>query len=247
MTYYCRRCERSFGSESALNQHVADSPSHHVCSECYKDLSSAHGLHDHCRQKHPYCLDCREVFESDRALWVHRRSSIHRPDQLICPGMHCEREFESDSSLVAHLEAGTCRSGADKAWVNRMAVLMDVTRSFNVPGGPVSGLGCARAPDSGMVVLEYLKYNGLSYESILWKKTLANQYLFDALPVLLGNGYCVQAYTCPSSRRFNGCGMEFHSASALFQHVEGWGCGLDVDEFGNIMTRFIEFLHKTAN
>lgn len=271
MMYNCHRCDRSFGSESALAQHVADSLSHHVCTECQKDLTSAHGLHDHCRQKHPYCIECREVFGNDRELQAHLRTSlIHKnddqPDELIsCPLLHCERTFNTNSALMLHLEAGTCKSGANKAWVDRQAVLMDTHRRlFVVSGGatklscgffelPLTGRGSITLPisvaDLRMVLFEK-SYNGAFYQCIICDETLENPRLFDAhlvsnpwhLMLNMHVDYDDCKYRCPGSRRFKGCETEFDSVSALFQHVENGNCDVDYEQFENVMDRFVKFL-----
>lgn len=272
MTQHCGRCDRFFRSESALNQHITNSASHHVCTECPKDFASADSLHDHCLAKHPYCTECREVFESEGDLERHLRSSIHLPDdsdsdddddseRTICPLVHCNRSFKSNSALILHLEAGACKSGADKAWVDRMAVLMDRNNVFVVPpatsdecvaGGtnnhsPVNVYGeVSPTNDLRMLLFQY-SYNGSFYECILCHETLGNRSLFDAHIVSSGHLEMpyVQGFKCPSSRRFNGCGTEYTSVSALMQHVENaMGCDVKVDKFANVMERFVEFLRN---
>ena len=111
---YCHRCDRSFSSSQALEQHVENSSSHFVCNECRIDLASDDELHEHCRQLHWYCSTCKEVFESAEDLRVHRRSPDHHSKCLSCPVASCKKQFASVSAIMQHLERGDCRpaSGA---------------------------------------------------------------------------------------------------------------------------------------
>ena len=111
---YCHRCDRSFSSFQALEQHVENSSSHFVCNECRIDLASDDELHEHCRQLHWYCSTCKEVFESAEDLRVHRRSPDHHSKCLSCPVASCKKQFASVSAIMQHLERGDCRpaSGA---------------------------------------------------------------------------------------------------------------------------------------
>lgn len=264
---HCRRCDRSFRSTSALQQHVTNSASHHVCTECRKDCASARGLHDHQRLKHTYCSECSRVFRNDNDLQNHLRSSIHKPDddslsssededeslaRVLCPLAHCQRGFRSNSALMLHLESGTCKSGADKAWVGRMAVLMDRNNIF-VQTTPLTEDGLRPinvygeiSPTNDMRMLLFKhSYKGAHYECVLCHETLGNRNLFDAH--LMSSGHLempfVQGFKCPASRRFKGCGIEYTSVSALMQHVENArGCDVKVDQFENLMEKFVEFL-----
>ena len=117
---YCERCDRHFGSWSALNRHETDSFRHHKCVDCSKDFSTRTGLIQHWVQspRHSYCQNCDEHFDdfseledhdanshfycttckkncaNDYGLHEHyRQSSLHH----YCPP--CKRLFISESNL----------------------------------------------------------------------------------------------------------------------------------------------------
>lgn len=54
---YCARCQRIFSSESAKQQHIASSGSHHVCKKCSKqpDFISESALDEHAVKLHNCC------------------------------------------------------------------------------------------------------------------------------------------------------------------------------------------------
>lgn len=70
---FCRRCDRSFGSERAGEQHNDDSNMHHICYECDKDFTSARALEQHEFQssRHPSCEQCRILFDDWDELEEH--------------------------------------------------------------------------------------------------------------------------------------------------------------------------------
>lgn len=59
------------------------------CSDCYKEFTTAGGLHAHCRAKadHAYCEDCERLFVGDFAL-----------NQVSGDFGYCQMRFNSHTS-----------------------------------------------------------------------------------------------------------------------------------------------------
>ena len=94
---YCERCDRSFGSWSALYRHKADSSRHNICDDCSKDFPTWTGLKEHWVQspRHPYCQRCDDHFDDFSELEDHYNDSHH-----YCPP--CKRFFVNDYGLQEH-------------------------------------------------------------------------------------------------------------------------------------------------
>ena len=102
---FCDRCDRSFINDRALEQHVADSSDHHVCSECLKDLSSAHGLLQHAKQKHGriVCEECPDRdFVDENALRQHRASKHQRRSLSILTDADASEEALESGSAASY-------------------------------------------------------------------------------------------------------------------------------------------------
>jgi len=118
---WCDRCERSFSSYRALEQHRSSSSRHNICNSCGLDFSQERGLvqhyvqsrsHHYCQRceehfgdnddlvqhyhyAHYYCDTCEKVFSSDLGLHGHNRQS-----HWYC--IPCKRVFRSESNLDNH-------------------------------------------------------------------------------------------------------------------------------------------------
>lgn len=94
---YCERCDRYFGSWSALYRHRADSSRHNVCGDCSKDFSTWTGLKEHWVQspRHPYCQRCNEHFDDFSELDSHYEDSHY-----YCS--RCEIIFTNEYGLQEH-------------------------------------------------------------------------------------------------------------------------------------------------
>ncbi|KAJ6600946.1 hypothetical protein DFH09DRAFT_553692 [Mycena vulgaris] len=149
----CLRCQRYFTSYSALRQHEANSPNHHICDECDVDFASWTGLkehyvqsraHDYCQRcnchfndaqelehhyqtSHHYCAKCRKFFQNALGLHEHyRQSELHH----YCTP--CQRLFLSANNLHSHLNSAIHRpkdvpcpgKGCGLAFVSRSALLL---------------------------------------------------------------------------------------------------------------------------
>ncbi|CAH0057943.1 unnamed protein product [Clonostachys solani] len=138
---YCDRCDRQFNSESALDQHIRDSPRHHVCYACDDDFGDRDDLERHCEDCHFYCRDCGRFFDSAEDLEQHdilqhdmcitcgryfssesnlkNHQLTHMEKSIDCPG--CERYFITYFAMLLHLETGTCSSGVNRERITELA------------------------------------------------------------------------------------------------------------------------------
>jgi hypothetical protein len=100
---WCDRCQKDFPSFRARQQHIADSPHHHVCYNCddEPDFDDEDDLDEHLQSEHHICLHCddRPDFDDEDDLDEHLQSE-HR----IC--LYCDDEpyFDDDEALHEHLE-----------------------------------------------------------------------------------------------------------------------------------------------
>ena len=81
MTSYCAKCDRSYASETALQQHLRSSRAHALSFDCH---------------------DCNRSFYSEEALQNHLQNSrAHVPLPFDCST--CDRRFEREEDLAKHL------------------------------------------------------------------------------------------------------------------------------------------------
>jgi len=211
---YCERCERQFGS---LYQHKAKSSRHNICHDCSKDFSTEYGLHEHYRQssRHHYCSSCKRNFRSENNLQNHLKSSIHRPKDDNCP-FWCGMKFVSRSALVLHLEAGKCRSGVDRATINRVVRQYDTNNIITDPRLLTSGT----ASDNTKYYASDRSGNGEGYECYLCHRSFSS---WAALNQHLGSpAHQDKIYICLAST----CRARFTTLSGLCQHIESEKCGV---------------------
>ncbi|KAJ4391094.1 hypothetical protein N0V93_004709 [Gnomoniopsis smithogilvyi] len=143
MNMFCRRCQKSFVSVRAKQQHIADSQDHHVCSKCPKHLDfefedeliehledvhhfcvpcdrqfgAAEGLAQHDMAIHHRCRTCHRCFSSPSNLKQH--SKTHMKKDIEC--LACPKHFVCVSAMVLHLETGYCPSGVDSGSITDIA------------------------------------------------------------------------------------------------------------------------------
>ena len=106
---YCSPCNRTFGSQSALDQHLSSST--HTpkfrCDDCNRSFGNQSALDQHLADSSVHaskfnCGDCNKIFGSQSALDQHLASSIHTP-KILC--INCDRSFGSQSALDQHLSS----------------------------------------------------------------------------------------------------------------------------------------------
>ncbi|KAJ0163700.1 Zinc finger protein [Colletotrichum tanaceti] len=109
MSSRCIPCDRSFGSQEALEQHLRDSPVHAPsldCEACDRSFGSQEALEQHLRdppshRQNTDCKPCNRSFGSQEALEQHLRDSpAHRQNTDCKP---CNRSFGSQGALEQHL------------------------------------------------------------------------------------------------------------------------------------------------
>ncbi|KAF7300122.1 Zinc finger protein [Mycena kentingensis (nom. inval.)] len=221
--HYCQYCDQHFSYSYDLENHFQSQ--HDYCSQCRRVFKNDIGLHEHYRQsstQHHYCVSCRRLFGSANNLNAHLNSSTHQPRNIPCPGRGCSQSFINGSSLAAHLESGSCSSGANRQAVNRYIRENDTRNIITDP----ARLLTAGANDGTRYFATDQAWNGGGYECYLCHhefRTLPglNQHL--ASPRHEEKVYICRGPTC--SRRF-------HTLSALWAHVESEQCG--VTRFGAV-------------
>jgi uncharacterized protein YlaI len=106
MSLRCVLCDRSFGSDEALQQHKRDSLAHAFdCTTCDRHFSSDTALQQHLRDSPVHapsfdCDDCDRSFDSDKALQQHLWDSLAHAPPFDCET--CDRSFGSEETLGQH-------------------------------------------------------------------------------------------------------------------------------------------------
>lgn len=101
---YCEECDREFGSEMALQQHLNSASVHtspaYSCEQCNLEFRSAFDLTQHLTSSAHmyYCRECNRSFVSQHALDQHLNSSVH-----VHRCEECDMEFVSPHALEQHL------------------------------------------------------------------------------------------------------------------------------------------------
>ncbi|OCK82209.1 hypothetical protein K432DRAFT_324652, partial [Lepidopterella palustris CBS 459.81] len=199
----CDRCDRSFGSQRALQQHIDDSSRHHICKICNYDADGRSDLLEHwrdvgcvkvcqgclmgfldwswhCRVDH-VCPTCHCHQENENNLAQHML--VHLPRDLECWG--CYRMFSTLPGMIIHLESGSCLSNINKADLNESAAML--------------------------------------YQ---WNKIIQSQQWRDRLL----SRDDLDSYDSPQPFRCPGCGATFRLLSGLFQHVGSPACDQELEK-----------------
>jgi len=99
MAKYCQPCDRYFGGQRALQQHL-NSPAHHIfeCDECDRSFDSQQALNQHINSPAHIpvyeCDECDRSFSSQQSLDQHLNSPAYAP-VYECDG--CDRTFGNSS------------------------------------------------------------------------------------------------------------------------------------------------------
>lgn len=147
---YCRSCNLYFTSIDLFRQH-ATSPDHvgqFHCCDCDRDFVDESALKQHLQSKihkpppkHPKgfpCDKCERVFSKKASLEQHKKSLAHRPlSDLKCIDPKCRKHFRCPSSLLHHLESGTCISGMDRDQLNAIVVAHDTKQIIHTQDHPL--------------------------------------------------------------------------------------------------------------
>ena len=154
---------------------------------------------------------------TDQPPLQHLNSSVHRPKDVICPFRGCDRTFVSRSALVLHLEEGACRSGIDRATINRYVRQYDKN---NIITDPSRLLTSGADSDNTKYYATERSWNGYRYECYLCHSSYAS--LVSLNRHLASPIHHDKIYICPASS----CRSRFTTLSALCQHIESEKCGV---------------------
>jgi uncharacterized C2H2 Zn-finger protein len=139
---FCRPCNRFFKLSEELHHHQK-TPGHveqFRCCECNRDFANEAALEQHLRDKKKHnfarprkeshiCEKCNKSFLNDSALKQHKRSLAHNAiSDLKCIDPQCKKHFKCPSSLLHHLESGTCFSEMDRDQLNKLVCAYDTDR-----------------------------------------------------------------------------------------------------------------------
>ncbi|KAF2190249.1 hypothetical protein K469DRAFT_560860, partial [Zopfia rhizophila CBS 207.26] len=197
----CYRCQKTFRSFTALDQHIRDSLFHWECPECYTDCASRDQLLNHYR-KDGCRVVCGGCNDGNGASWVPNSNAYrqHVRDYNVCP--KCERHFLSTSNLAhhnlthrePHVECYGC------------------SRKFNRYGGMIIHLEAGTCP-SGFDIYDLNQSAAMCFQ---WKKYIDEDFRYDLLNCADLNheyGYKVRPFKCPT------CESTFPKLSSLFMHA----------------------------
>jgi hypothetical protein len=171
-------------------------------------------------ENHWYCEPCNRPFQSKSNLESHENSSIHQPRNFKCPGARCNRHFVSKSALTGHWEAGTCPSGITRNILNREVARRDPNHIITNPSRLIRGPEEPAVTDMWATQLAW-NPETRSFECYLCHRQFGM--LRSLNDHLQSPRHMERIYRCPNT---TGCGSEFSTLSALCQHVERDGCGV---------------------
>ncbi|KAK1676916.1 zinc finger protein [Colletotrichum godetiae] len=192
----CDTCDRTFGSEHAMQQHMnalghwdyddqpEPSKGRYECNDCNDRFHDEQDLREHEVEYHNYCDPCDRYFNNQNNIRQHLNSSVHRASSDIqCP--FCRQTSDTATGLIHHLERGACPS----APLDRDKLYQAVR---------------ARDPNGEC----YLCHRAFSTLKGL------NQHLNSPI-------HQQKLYHCPNHR----CGREFTTLAAAINHLESESCG----------------------
>ncbi|KAE8137648.1 hypothetical protein BDV38DRAFT_282894 [Aspergillus pseudotamarii] len=170
--YWCTRCSRAFPSQTAKAAHIDRSTAHNICQRCiHQDFITEKDLQAHLQHNHHECQTCKQAFADTKALDDHVRSAhlscdvcgqvfgdgnslemhkySHQERALQCFG--CSLAFGSYSSMIAHLESGSCACGITGDMVKAIALEFSTMQGHKMPDQASEKYlcpACAKKPGS---------------------------------------------------------------------------------------------------
>ncbi|KAF2191199.1 hypothetical protein K469DRAFT_732670 [Zopfia rhizophila CBS 207.26] len=215
----CETCDYEFWTEDAAAKHM-DFVGHwrqyecEACDTAYRTPQEARRhmeLNNHFREY--YCESCERGFQNENNLRIHLNSNIHRGSNISCP--FCKRNFATATGVTHHLESGSCPNART---LNRDIIFREIRKRD--PGHLITKklLTWNRESSSSITVTERC-WNGSCYECYLCHREFGS---LNALNQHVNSpAHKQKIYHCPG----RGCGKEFVSLAALFNHLESETCG----------------------
>ena len=155
-SYECVDCDRSFGREGALKDHLESRGHAAVTLTALERAAEAHSVaaaeaRTAAREEESLrCEACHRDFKTVQDFWQHKASTKHNPlSDLKCPmSEECMRHFTSPSALLNHLESGGCRSGMNRLKLNALIHAQDTERQITNAGNVSNVLTSATAANA---------------------------------------------------------------------------------------------------
>jgi hypothetical protein len=110
--HYCDRCRRFFPSIAALQQHIDNSPEHHICYKCNFDGVTADSLTEHqCASGHQE-MDYGSIRRASPRAYTGNQKG-----RDVCSTCHLELSTESNLSTVCllYLRLEACNNAISTA------------------------------------------------------------------------------------------------------------------------------------
>ncbi|KAH7207884.1 zinc finger protein [Fusarium redolens] len=229
--FECDTCDRYFGSQEAVEQHMCDlghwdesSESEELqesdesegtvleCDHCGDAFDDEDDLHDHEARQHFYCVVCDRPFQDWNSISQHLRGKLHRTSTVQCP--FCKNLHGTATGFVHRLEKGCCT----KAPLSRDK-LYEVIHQHD-PDGIISKKLLTWSSNITYAATEKAWNDEVdAYECYLCHR------LFGKLASLnqhLGSpAHQQKIYHCPSTS----CRKSFTTLAAMIAHLESESCG----------------------
>ncbi|CAG7966521.1 unnamed protein product [Penicillium nalgiovense] len=218
--FECETCTRTFSSQDAANQHM--NVKNHwqptvPCETCSQMFYTEEAANQHMAVKghyKNYCAECDRTFMNENCLRQHLNSRIHRGTDIVCP--FCNAGFVTASGVTHHVESGSCPNASkwNRDTIHRVIHRLD-------PKGIITNKQIERHNEQNIRYYATDRaFNGKNWECYLCRKGFGSMAGLNAH--LNSSVHKEKIYHCLNKR---GCGKEFVSLAALFNHLESESCG----------------------
>jgi hypothetical protein len=97
----CKKCQRGFANQEALDQHLHYSAAHEVtCPCCKKVFNEVQYRVHHAAEHQYYCTQCSETFSDESKLRLHTNTAHNRN----CSCIYCNVVVATEKALEAHMD-----------------------------------------------------------------------------------------------------------------------------------------------
>ncbi|CAG8320982.1 unnamed protein product [Penicillium nalgiovense] len=218
--FECETCTRTFSSQDAANQHM--NVKNHwqptvPCETCSQMFYTEEAANQHMAVKghyKNYCAECDRTFMNGNCLRQHLNSRIHRGTDIVCP--FCNAGFVTASGVTHHVESGSCPNASkwNRDTIHRVIHRLD-------PKVIITNKQIERHNEQNIRYYATDRaFNGKNWECYLCRKGFGSMAGLNAH--LNSSVHKEKIYHCLNKR---GCGKEFVSLAALFNHLESESCG----------------------